>query len=180
MRPDRPRGLGASPAGGQWGDAPDAVVYGDELQYEQQQQPYLTPVEHDGGDDLPPEMVMDQTSEVRGALSLVRHNRLAKVQALLDDGFEVETRDGFGNSLLLVAAQNNLRRMAKLLLEQGADVNGRNGKGNTCLHFAYAYQFPKMIALLEAHGANEDATNRLGLRTTQGIDVDKGRGKYLM
>ena len=133
------------------------------------------PVAHDGGDDLPEEMVYDQTAEVRAVLSLVRHNRLAKVQAVLDDGWDVETRDAFGNSLLLVAAQNNLRRMAKLLLEQGADVHGRNGKGNTCLHFAYAYQFPKMITLLKAAGADESVTNRMGLRCPQGIDAAKGR-----
>ena len=50
--------------------------------------------------------------------SLARHNRLEKLKALLaDSSIDVDMRDPKGNTLLLVACQNGLKRVAKLMLK---------------------------------------------------------------
>ena len=50
-------------------------------------------------------------------------------------------RDSKGNTLLLIAAQNGLRRMCKLILREGGDIDATNSNGNTALHFAFMYGF---------------------------------------
>ena len=49
--------------------------------------------------------------------SLARHNRYDALKALLvSREVDVEVRDAKGNTLLLVACQNGLRRIAKLVI----------------------------------------------------------------
>jgi hypothetical protein len=70
---------------------------------------------------------------VLDVFSLARHNRTSEVSALLDKGIPVDVKDKFGNTLLCVACQNGLKKMAKLALRRGADINAPNvrvlGKG---------------------------------------------------
>ncbi|RHY02151.1 hypothetical protein DYB30_011926 [Aphanomyces astaci] len=58
--------------------------------------------------------------------SLARHNRVDDVRAVLDRGLPVNTPDEHGNSLLIIACQNGLKRLAKELLRRGANINARN------------------------------------------------------
>ena len=72
----------------------------------------------------------------------------------------MEDRDSKGNTILLVACQNGLRRIAKLALRFGADVNVQNHKQNTALHFCYTYGFGDTLgALLLEAGADETLIN---------------------
>jgi ankyrin repeat protein len=48
------------------------------------------------------------------------------VEELFDRGLPVNVRDRFGNTVLSIACQNGLKRMAKLTLRRGADINARN------------------------------------------------------
>jgi hypothetical protein len=49
--------------------------------------------------------------------SLVRHNRYDDVKALISQGrAETDAHDDFSNTLLAVACQNGLKRMAKLIM----------------------------------------------------------------
>ena len=48
-------------------------------------------------------------------------------------------QDEKGNTLLLVACQNNNRRLVELLLVRGANINHQNAQGNAALHFALAF-----------------------------------------
>eukprot|EP00935_MAST-01C_sp_MAST-1C-sp1_P002834 g2834.t1 len=63
---------------------------------------------------------------VEEIFSLTRHNKLTEVEELLDRGVPVNVRDRHGNSILSVACQNGLKKMAKLALRRGADINARN------------------------------------------------------
>ena len=51
------------------------------------------------------------------------------------------TTQGQGNTLLLVAGQNGLKRISKMLLRFGANVNAQNERGQTALHFCFSYGF---------------------------------------
>ena len=55
---------------------------------------------------------------LREAFSLVRHNRHRKLKAFLkshEADLDVDTRDEKGNTMLCVACQNGLKRMAKIV-----------------------------------------------------------------
>ncbi|RLN97730.1 hypothetical protein BBJ28_00019557 [Nothophytophthora sp. Chile5] len=54
--------------------------------------------------------------------SAARHNRLDSVAYMLDQGVSVNSLDAFGNTLLSIACQNGLKRMAKLALRRGANA----------------------------------------------------------
>ena len=78
--------------------------------------------------------------DLADVFSFARHNRTKDLERLLDEsGIPANVRDPHGNTILIVACQNGLKRIAKLALRRGADINARNYKGNTCLHFCFAY-----------------------------------------
>jgi len=58
--------------------------------------------------------------------SAARHNRVDSVAYMLDQGVGVNARDEQGNTVLLIACQNGLKRMAKLALRRGANINAQN------------------------------------------------------
>ena len=61
----------------------------------------------------------------------------------------VETADAHGNTLLIVAAQNNQMHMCRYLVQRaGADVDATNHKGNTALHYAVTYKSARIVKFL--------------------------------
>mmetsp|Transcript_29157 Transcript_29157/g.36599 ORF Transcript_29157/g.36599 Transcript_29157/m.36599 type:complete len:1081 (+) Transcript_29157:2-3244(+) len=102
--------------------------------------------------------------------SQVRNNRMKRVEAALTAGFEVNSEDERGNSLLMVAAQNLNRRMCELLLARGANINHQNAAGNTALHFAMTYDAEGTLGeFLIMHGADDSIENHEGLSPYDGI-----------
>jgi hypothetical protein len=107
---------------------------------------------------------------VRDVFSLARHNRYDDVADLLDKGVPVDVQDAFGNTILLIACQNGLKRMAKLALRKGCDINMQNYKGNTALHFCYAYGYgDSLAAYLIDKGADDTIRNADGFLPHEGI-----------
>ncbi len=80
----------------------------------------------------------------------------------LQDGMPVDARDAHGNTLLIVAAQNNGKRVVKLCLRHGADISATNSRGNTALHFAHAYGFLELASWLKSKGASVVQPNARG------------------
>lgn len=59
--------------------------------------------------------------------SLARHGRVESLAERVDaEGVPIDARDRHGNTLLIVAGQNGLKRVAKACLRRGADVNAQN------------------------------------------------------
>ena len=82
---------------------------------------------------------------------------------------DINVRDGFGNTLLIVACQNGAGRVAKLCLKKGADVNCVNGKKCSALHFALSFGFEKLADWLVEHGADKRAVNDNGKTPYEGL-----------
>ncbi len=94
------------------------------------------------------------TPEECGELfSKVRHNHLRAVRSVLADGYNPDMKDEHGNTMLHVAAQNNLSKMISLLCGFGASASLTNKKGMTALDFAELYKFQKLVVLLLSEGA---------------------------
>lgn len=107
---------------------------------------------------------------VKDVFSLARHNRVADLTALLDRGVPVDIADAHGNTILIVACQNGLKRVAKLALRRGCDIDARNSRGNTALHFCYAYGYGEGLgAYLVSKGADPAARNDAGFLPHEGI-----------
>ncbi|KAJ0411187.1 hypothetical protein ATCC90586_008903 [Pythium insidiosum] len=103
--------------------------------------------------------------------SAARHNRVDSVAYMLDQGVSVNARDAHGNTILSIACQNGLKRMAKLALRRGANINSQNNRGNTALHFCFAYGYGDSLGeYLLSKGADATIMNDAGLLCFDGID----------
>jgi ankyrin repeat protein len=92
---------------------------------------------------------------------------LADVQDALNGGADVNAKNAFGVTALMMASYGGytLGRYAevvKLLLDKGADVNVRNNKGETALMEASHYGNAEVVKLLLAKGADINVKNSIG------------------
>jgi len=102
--------------------------------------------------------------------SQCRHGRLKRVEESLRLGFDVNSEDEKGNTLLLVSCQNGHRKMLDLLLNRMANINHQNSNGNTALHYALAFDTSGEIAeFLIEKGADDGLENKFGLSPYDGL-----------
>ena len=81
-------------------------------------------------------------------------------------------RDRFGNTPLIVAAQNDRKRISKLVVKAGADLNAANARGNAALHYCYAYGHFDLAEFLERKGADVSARNEAGVAPRDVLEGD--------
>jgi ankyrin repeat protein len=75
------------------------------------------------------------------------------------DQVSVDAEDEHGNTVLIVAAQNNNKRICKELLRRGANIHHQNNMGQTCLHFAFALGYNALGEYLLAKGGSTTLQN---------------------
>lgn len=85
-----------------------------------------------------------------------REGYVYDVERLLDEGADVNARDDFGNTPLLLALDRGKTKVAKLLIDRGADVNVMNKKGWTALMLAAVGGYTDMAKILIEKGADVD------------------------
>lgn len=101
--------------------------------------------------------------DIEDIFSFARHNRSHELEGLLDKGVPVDVRDHHGNTVLSIACQNGLKRIAKIALRHGADLNTTNFRGNTPLHFCYKYGYGHSLGVyLLSKGADPTPRNNDG------------------
>jgi hypothetical protein len=96
--------------------------------------------------------------------------------ALLDDAskeLHVDVEDETGNSVLIIACQNNHKKIVKELLRRSCDVNHQNHKGHSCLHYCFAYKYTELGEYLISKGADSSLRNQFGLSCFEGLDVKR-------
>lgn len=81
--------------------------------------------------------------------SLCRHNRVQQLKELLPS-IDIEIRDPKGNTLLLIACQNGLKKIAKICIKAGSNIDAINLMGNTALHFSFMYVFQPTYFILQS------------------------------
>ena len=114
----------------------------------------------------------DKMTAVPDIFSLTRHNHYEQVEHLLDIGYSPNLRDANGNSILHIACQNGLKRIAKLALRRGAEINLQNYNGNTPLHFCFGLSFGETLgAYLISKGANPTIRNNIGMTCYEGFKM---------
>ena len=84
------------------------------------------------------------------ALLAAKATNIAQMEDALAEDIPINTADEFGNTLLILAAQQGSKRMCKFLLRRGANINIQNLSGNTALHYCYAYSNRSLGEYLKA------------------------------
>jgi hypothetical protein len=80
---------------------------------------------------------------------------LEKVKLLLKEGADINTKNKYGWTPLMIACEKDNKEMVKLLLEKGADVKAKNINGKSALVIAYYYGHQEIVKLLKSYGAKE-------------------------
>jgi hypothetical protein len=108
--------------------------------------------------------------DVETVFSQARNGRTKRVEDSLNQGFQIDTEDDKGNTLLLVACQNSNKRLLEMLVLRGATINHQNAQGNTALHFALTFDSEGTIGeYLIEHGADDTIENVAGLVAYDGL-----------
>lgn len=102
------------------------------------------------------ETMMQQESLVE----MVAQNDIDGVRKALGSGGNVNTQDGKGRSLLLLATIGKQVAMATLLTEKGGDVNLQDDIQDSPFLYAGATGQTELVKLFLAHGARFDVFNR--------------------
>lgn len=95
---------------------------------------------------------------------LLRLRRVEELDDALARGFDINTQDGGGQTLLSNAwgashDEETENEWAIALLDRGADPDIRNSMGNTALMMAVFYGVPSQVKLLAERGANLEVVN---------------------
>lgn len=77
------------------------------------------------------------------------------IRTLLDNGADVNAKNTFGNTALMLAAEKKRTEVVRLLLRRGADVHAANNRGRTALDMATRKGYAEIMALLKAAGAGQ-------------------------
>ncbi|XP_069113972.1 ankyrin repeat and SAM domain-containing protein 6-like [Argopecten irradians] len=100
---------------------------------------------------------------IRLLLSACEHGDIPSVQALMDEGQDVDSTDADETTPLQVAAANGHDHIVRLLLMRGAALDRRNVYGWTPLMQASRHGHANVVAtLLQQRQADTNAKNRLG------------------
>eukprot|EP01046_Picozoa_sp_COSAG06_P021901 COSAG06_NODE_1669_length_8750_cov_35.371736_9_plen_115_part_00 len=78
-----------------------------------------------------------------------RFGRYEAAEALCAHGAELDARDGYQNTPLILAAWNGSTKICEMLLALGADPSLKNRDGKTALDKARQYNKPECAALLQ-------------------------------
>lgn len=101
-----------------------------------------------------------------GVLAAAGHPSGASRSGIVES---LNVRDCHGNTPLMLATQNNQKRICRFLLDLPVDMNAQNHMGNTALHFACTYRYEGVVAELVGRGADSTLCNNYGKTCRQGL-----------
>ena len=112
------------------------------------------------------------------AIQAAKASNISEMEDALEEDIPVNCSDKFGNTLLLLAAQQGSKRMCKFLLRRGANINAQNLSGNTCLHFCFCYDHSELAQYLISKGADDSLLNVDGMTCYEGLNAEALEDPY--
>jgi len=82
---------------------------------------------------------------VENICSQCRHGRSSEIKKAIEQGLAVDTTDRHGNTLLIIACQNNHKKIVKILVRAGADISLKNHKAHDAYHYAQLYKHAEVL-----------------------------------
>lgn len=109
-------------------------------------------------------------------LTAAMYNDLATAEELILAGVDLDQRNEYGHTPLIIAANYGHEQMARLLVSEGADVTVQGEDGGTALLAAASNSQP-LVELLLDHGADIDArmADGTGVLTRCTVGILRGR-----
>jgi cytohesin len=96
---------------------------------------------------------------------------LTKVKKIIEEGADVDSKDGEGRTPLFFAALGGNRQVVEFLVEKGADINAkRSERDRPILHTIARHGDKDIVELLISKGANVNATANKGAATNTPLD----------
>ena len=95
---------------------------------------------------------------------------LEAIATHIDAGSDLDARDEFGSTPLIVAATFGKAEVANALVEGGADLQVGNNDGSSPLHIASFLCYPDVVEILLENGADPNARNGSGSTPLQGVE----------
>ena len=86
--------------------------------------------------------------------TLARNGRVFEIQDLFRGGIDPDSMDKNGNTILIIACQNNFKDLARLCLQVSADINWKNNHGKTAADYARQYGYKKLQDYLIRKGGS--------------------------
>jgi hypothetical protein len=109
---------------------------------------------------------------IEKAILAAKTSSISEMEDALEEDIGIDIIDQFGNSLLVLAAQQGSKRMCKYLLRRGATINWQNLQGNTAMHYAHAYKNEDLASYLKLRGADDSILNAQQLTCYEGLSQD--------
>ena len=95
-------------------------------------------------------------------LEVVKSGNLVDIQKYITAGADINFKDSYGQTAIILASHGGSIEIVKYLLEKGADINAKNDEGLTALISALSCQNYELAQLLVESGAEipyiEDST----------------------
>ncbi|WP_430812371.1 MULTISPECIES: serine hydrolase [unclassified Carboxylicivirga] len=92
----------------------------------------------------------------------VLQGNLEKVSEILKSGSNINEKDQYGSTPLIIATTFGKQQIAKLLIESGADLSIANSQGSTPLHIAAFFCHKDIVRMLLLKGADKYIRNNDG------------------
>lgn len=89
----------------------------------------------------------------------VANNQLSEVKKYVDNG-DIELRDSYGFTPLILASYWGHPAIVKYLCEKGAKVDKKDNSGSTALMYAAYYNFIEVTRILLDHNDNKNLVNK--------------------
>ena len=93
---------------------------------------------------------------------------------------DLNKKDTYGSSPLIIAATFGKTEVAEALIEAGADMNIRNSEGSSPLHIAAFFCHAEIVKALLDKGADKNAKNSAGRTALESVEApfDDVKGIY--
>lgn len=93
------------------------------------------------------------------------------VEGHIKAGSDLNVKDEFGSSALVIAATFNKPDIAKLLIEAGADINTKGADGSSLLHTAAFFGRKEIVAMLLEKGVDTSVRNSFNATALESVQV---------
>lgn len=95
---------------------------------------------------------------------------LKAIEYHINEGTDLNQKDQFGSTPLIIATTFNKVDAAKALIKAGADVNATNTDGSTALHTASFLCRNNIVQLLLENAADKTVVNKYGSTALQSVE----------
>lgn len=104
---------------------------------------------------------------------------VALIQAHIAAGSDLNQKDDFGSTPLIVATTFGKTEVARQLIEAGADLNATGADGGTALHGAAFYCRTEIVQALLRNGADPHVRNLFGSTALESVAAPFGEVKMV-